>query len=233
METKYLLAAAVLSTFLLVACWYNEEPLFSNGCDEDCITFTGTVADPTTGIGIRDVEVEVQFDNSRLFSLAISKFRIGLTKTDADGHFTFSFPGENYRTGEGFFQLLLQRDGYIAFNWRDIVEESAPIYVDSTSFDNPISSDAFMYEPALVNVALQKSAPDGYSDVRFSIYDATGVKYNQTFLAAFSDTVLVRRVGAGQQIYFQVDYRQDNEPRTVIDSLFILPKQEKNIALVI
>lgn len=107
LNTLFLIA---LISFIYGCC--KDEPLYpENTCDSNCITFQGQVYDKNNDKPVENVLIKVEYDDK----LIISDGReLGKTYSDAQGYYSYSFPGGDIDLEKGEFILKATKPGYLS-----------------------------------------------------------------------------------------------------------------------
>jgi hypothetical protein len=203
----------ILSTFSFQSCLFEKEP-DPIVCKSSCIIFDVFVPDLNNGMLLQDVEVTItHIDWKNVFFASSTK--IGKTRTNGSGHFTFSFPGEKYGDGNGYFELTYKKNGYLL---NDYDGKMPFFYIDSTSFDIPINANMALLPKAQLNIHLKVDSTK-YKDLLCEVrYSNTGVYAN--YMAQI-DTTYSYETAGDQFTNISYSYKRYGVLNHRKDSIFI------------
>ena len=184
MRTIIFVTPLLIASLLLVqSC--EKDPLYpENSCDSDCITFEGQVYDINNEVPVEGVLITVEHQ-IRLHSETL----LGTTHTDAQGYYSYTFPGTEFNLEKGDFRIYAEKQGYI-------MRERNILGYTITEIDT-IKTANFDFFPAAKLEIRMKIVEPGYITSLSAGYNHCDFRYGH--YTAFSNSIFDRNWEQGQQ----------------------------------
>lgn len=177
-----------------------------------CLIFEGKITD-TSGNSLEDTDLTLVFDEASFANWFFSDREVlKRTRTDENGNYRMAIFGEDYRDGEGFFEIIANKENFIK-------RDKSIHDIDSSDFDTPILVDIDLAPEATLELLLQTVS--GVSDLEYNLV----VDYSPTIFdlsqSANLDTTYTYRVAGDQYVSVYYKYKKSGAEINRSDSVFI------------
>ena len=227
---KYLLTTITLVVVLLSSCFKQDELEVNLPCDENCITFSGTVkTGQNSTTPVANASMELGWKKSgilignpgRLIATGIS---------DWNGNYSFTFQPEQEELSGGKYYLHATKEQH---------HEVTNSYYDIEAFDTMYNFDIHLASKAQLVISFKNFKPESDKDYfsvtpRFDAYgsnaqgivmsDLEGEQKNTWFDqqdGSFNEFMLMGETAGNQYTYFNILIKKDGARVDLVDSIYI------------